>query len=148
MSRISNDTRVRIVTVALGSYVKDVRNGHRNVSMSKKLQENGYSRSGAYRLAKELVDVLVKEKFIRIHRDKTVSWVSERRLLSCSDVPRLLSIVDEALAINSKESVLHKETKCKINEESVKEIPAHTESEYQWGEKPLPEMAWTCSFSW
>lgn len=139
MSRISNDTRVRIVTVALGSYVKDVRNGHRNVSMSKKLQENGYSRSGAYRLAKELVDVLVKEKFIRIHRDKTVSWISERRLLSCSDVPRLLQMADEAIAIKFRERTIKKD---------VEEVLVHTENEYQWGEKPLPEMAWTCSFSW
>lgn len=139
MSRISNDTRVRIVTVALGSYVKDVRNGHRNVSMSKKLQENGYSRSGAYHLAKELVDVLVKEKFIRIHRDKTVSWISERRLLSCSDVPRLLQMADEAIAIKFRERTIKKD---------VEEVLVHTENEYQWGEKPLPEMAWTCSFSW
>lgn len=139
MSRISNDTRVRIVTVALGSYVKDVRNGHRNVSMSRKLQENGYSRSASFRLAKALVAVLIEENYIRVHRDKTVSWVSERRLLSCADVPRLLQMADEAIATKFRERTV---------KEGVEEIPAHTESEYQWGEKPLPEMAWIISFSW
>lgn len=139
MSRISNDTRVRIVTVALGSYVKDVRNGHRNVSMSKKLQENGYSKSASFRLAKALVAVLVEENYIRIHRDKTVSWVSSKQLLSCADVPRLLQMADEAIATKFRERTAKK---------AVAKAPAYTESTYQWGEKPLPEMAWTCSFSW
>lgn len=139
MSRMNNDTRVRIVTVALGSYVKDVRNGHRNVSMPRKLQENGYSASASFRLAKALVAVLVEENYIRVHRDKTVSWVSSKHLLSCTDVPRLLQMADEAIATKFRERTAKK---------AVEEIPSHTESEYQWGEKPLPEMAWTISFSW
>lgn len=139
MGRISNDIRVRIVTVALGSYVKDVRNGHRNVSMSKKLQENGYSKSASFKLAKALVAVLIEENYIRVHRDKTVSWVSSKQLLSCADVPRLLQMADEAITTKFRERTAKK---------AVEEVLVHTENEYQWGEKPLPEMAWTVSFSW
>lgn len=136
---MNNDTRVRIVTVALGSYVKDVRNGHRNVSMSKKLQENGYSASASFRLAKALVAVLIENNYIRVHRDKTVSWVSSKQLLSCADVPKLLQMADEAIAIKFRERTAKK---------AVKEVLVHTDNEYQWGEKPLPEIAWTSSFSW
>lgn len=179
MSRMSNDKRVQIITLTLGSYVKDVRNGHSSVSMSRKLQENGYSATAASRLAKYLVAALVEEKYIRIHRDKSVSWVSERRLLEIKDVPHVLEIADKAAAIKFNEDQTRraaKALKChiaedgtiyradlnpnkdpRINPETGKfsdqteepvEAPAHTESGYQWGEKPLPEMAWTCSFSW
>ena len=180
MSRMSNAKRVEVVTLALGSYVKDVRNGEKSVSMAKKLSENGYSATAASRLAKYLVAAMVEEKYIRIHRDKTVSWMSERRLLEIKDVPRILKIADEAAAIQFNEMIARKAAKAlkchiaedgtiyrvdlnpnkdpRINpetgkfwnqtEEPVKEAPAHTESSYQWGEKPLSEMAWTCSFSW
>lgn len=178
MSRISNAKRVQIVTLALGSYVKDVRNGEKSVSMTKKLSENGYSTSAAAKLAKFLQAVLVEENYIRVHRDKSVTWIASKRNLLAEDVPQLLKTADEAAAVKFREDTARKAVKalkCSINENGTiyranlnpnkdprinpetgkfwdksedPETPAHTESKYQWGEKPLPEMAWTSSFSW